>query len=112
MGLAYAKLMTQMLFAVIAYGYIRKNIHHSEMIKVAAGPVLSCIAAVGCYYVMGELTPWFTIPAVFIVLISSLFLFKAVQFHDLVFLKNILVSGDRSTVEDEIEQVYIDKPVP
>jgi len=111
-GLAYAKLITQVLFAVMAYGYIRKNIHHSDMVKVTTGPVLSCIAAAGCYYVTGELTPWLTIPAVLIVLIVSLFLFKAVQFHDLVFLKNILMNSDRSAVEDEIEQVYIEKSVP
>ncbi len=111
-GLAYAKLMTQVLFAVMAYGYIRKYIHHSDMIKVATGPLLSCIAAAGCYYVMGELTPWLTIPVVLMVLIASLFLFKAVQFHDLVFLKNIMLSGDRSAVEDEIEQVYSEKSAP
>ncbi len=111
-GLAYAKLMMQLLFAVMAYGYIRKNIYHSDIIKVAIGPALSCIATVGCYYVMSELTPWFTIPAVLIVLILSLFLFKAVQFHDLVFLKNIWMSGNRSAVEGEIEQVYSEKSVP
>jgi hypothetical protein len=70
------------------------------MIKVATGPALSCIAAAGCYYIMGGLTLWLTIPAVLMVLIVSLFLFKAVQFHDLVFLKNIVLSGDRSAVDD------------
>lgn len=111
-GLAYAKLMTQGLLAAMAYGYIRKNIHHSDMIKVATGPVLSCMAAAGCYYVMGESTLWLTIPAVLMVMIASLFLFKAVQFHDLVFIKNMLWSGNRSAVDDEIEQVYSEKSAP
>jgi len=112
MGLAYAKLMTQVLFAVMAYGYIRKNIHQSDMVKVTTGPVLSCIAAVGCYYLMGELTQWITIPVVLVVLILSVFIFKAVQFHDLFFLKNILMNSDRSAEEDEVEQVYVEKSVP
>jgi O-antigen/teichoic acid export membrane protein len=111
-GLAYVKLITQALLVATAYVYIRKYFHRSDLVKLATGPLLSCAVAGGSFYLLADRSLWLAVPAMLAVLVFSMFLFKAVQLNDLVFLKTILMTRDRAGEEDEIEPLVIEKSVP
>jgi O-antigen/teichoic acid export membrane protein len=111
-GLAYAKLTTEVLLAVIAYAYIHKYFHRSGVLKLAAGPGLSCIAAIVSFYLLADKPLWVAAPAMLAVLVAAMFLFKAVRFNDLVFLKTIFMAPNRAAKRDEIDPQVIENPVP
>lgn len=111
-GLATAKLSADILLVLVAYAYARKTVHEIPMVKMASGSVLACLLAILVSYLMTDVAWWLTVPAVLMVCVSGLFLFKGVAVHDLVFFKKILLSNKTAVVDEQDDSEYLRKSLP
>ena len=89
-GLAYAKLLTQALLFVTTYMYVTRAIHKINIIKMASGPILSCLLTTLTFYLLGNINLWLKLSSAVIVCGLTMFLFKCIQKHDIIFMKKIL----------------------
>jgi O-antigen/teichoic acid export membrane protein len=111
-GLAYTRLGTELVMVIAANFFISKNIHAGNLVRVASPPLLSCASAITCYFLLSGWSIWVSVPAVLGVLIVTMFLFRAVQIHDLKFLRALLMTAERPSVEQDVEPVFIEKSGP
>ena len=107
LGLAYSKLGTGILLTFVTFYYVSTTMHKMNIFRMASGPVLSCGLTLVVYYIMADFSWWFSLPAVGIVLLAAMFLFRGVHFHDLVFVWNALLKTDRPAIEGQIGSDFI-----
>lgn len=107
MGLAYAKLISQVLLAIVVYIYIGKEIHKIRIFSMARGPVLACLAAAGVFYGASPLGPWLSIPFALVACVAVMLLSKGIQMHDLTFLKKILLGAKEHGAAWKMEGEYV-----
>ncbi|MGR3318351.1 MAG: flippase, partial [Candidatus Anammoxibacter sp.] len=93
-GLAYAKLATQALLFVATYMYIARTIHKINFIRMASGPILSCLLTALTFYLLGNINFWLRFFSALTVCGFTMFIFKGVQLHDLKFAKRILIRNE------------------
>ena len=89
-GLAYAKLVTQAVLFVTTYLYIARTIHKINIIKIASGTVLSCLLTTLTFYLLSNINFWIGVFSAMIVCGSTMFIFKAIQLHDIQFARKML----------------------
>ena len=93
-GLAYAILVTEFFLFTTVYIYVSKVIHKINIFKMATVPILSCLFTVLVFYLMDNISLWIKVSSSLIVCVSTMFIFKGIQKHDLAFMKRILLSND------------------
>jgi O-antigen/teichoic acid export membrane protein len=93
-GLAWAKLFAETFLFLTAYFYISRTIHNVHIIKKATAPIISCLLTALVFYLMGNINLWLKVSSTLIVCVSTMFAFKGIQKHDLVFMKRILLSKE------------------
>jgi O-antigen/teichoic acid export membrane protein len=102
LGLAYARLLAEIVLFAIIFLYIHKSIYRIPIIKIGTAPVISCSISVAVFYSMGNISQWLKIPCAMIVCIIAMFLLKGIQIHDLHFAKKLLFSNVVATGEGRI----------
>ncbi len=90
-GLAYAILVTEFFLFTTVYIYVSKVIHNINIFKMAAVPIISCLFTTLVFYLMGNINLWIKVSSSLIVCVSTMFIFKGIQKHDIVFMKRILL---------------------
>ncbi|MFQ5963207.1 MAG: flippase [Candidatus Scalinduaceae bacterium] len=93
-GLAWAKLFAETFIFLTAYFYVSRIIHNIHIIKNAAAPIMSCLLTALVFYLMDNINLWLKVSSSLIVCVSTMFILKGIEIHDLVFMKRILLSKE------------------
>lgn len=116
-GLAYARLAGDVAEFSVTYTYIQRAIHKMPIIRIGAGPVISCSLTVLVFYMMPNWTYWISLPASMIVCMISMFVFKGISIHDVHFVKEFFFtvkSGvtDRHLTNEKVGKEGTDSILP
>ena len=88
LGLAYARLLTEIVLFAMIFLYIHKSIYRIPIIKIGTAPVISCSISIAVFYSMANISLWLRIPCALTVCIMTMFLLKGIQIHDFFLQKN------------------------
>jgi hypothetical protein len=89
-GFAFARLINDIIFFIAALFYINKMVYKLQVLRIGFLPTVSCIFCLLLFYFLADFNVWLTVPTILIVYAVGVFVFKGVQWHDFVFLKEIL----------------------
>ena len=102
LGLAYARLITEIVLFAIIFFYINISNNKIPIIEICRAPVISCLISVLVFYLMAEINLWLKISCSMIVFIMVMFLLKGIKINDLLFAKDLLFSNISDTEEGRI----------